>query len=59
MKTHNYQKGCQGEDLAIQFLIEANYEILQRNYKRPSGEIDIISKKEETIVLLKLSIEKI
>lgn len=58
MKTHNYKKGCQGEELAIQFLIENNYEILQRNYKRPSGEIDIISNINDTIVFIEVKFRK-
>lgn len=58
MKTHNYQKGHQGEDLAISFLIDANYEILDRNYKRSTGEIDIVTKKEDTIVFVEVKYRK-
>lgn len=58
MKTHNYTKGHQGEDLGVIFLTNANYVILDRNYKRPSGEIDIIGKKEDTIVFVEVKYRK-
>lgn len=42
----NYKSmiGKQGEDIACSFLIEKNYKIVWRNFRRPWGEIDIIAK---------------
>ncbi len=41
--SSNKDAGKQGEDIAEEILIEAGYEILERNYQYGKGEIDIIS----------------
>jgi putative endonuclease len=41
METKDF--GKQGEDKATDFLKGLGYEILQRNYRKRSGEIDIIA----------------
>jgi putative endonuclease len=41
METKDF--GKQGEDKAAEFLRGLGYEILQRNYRKRSGEIDIIA----------------
>jgi len=41
METKDF--GKQGEDKAVDFLKGLGYEILQRNYQKRSGEIDIIA----------------
>ncbi|TCW61146.1 YraN family protein [Treponema sp. J25] len=46
----NKQKGKQGEDLAARFLEKRGYQILERNFRSISGEIDIIALQEDTIV---------
>ncbi|MBU4360921.1 YraN family protein [Candidatus Parcubacteria bacterium] len=43
----NKQLGAQGEDLAVMFLLQKNYLILERNYYIQSGEIDIIAQDKE------------
>jgi len=58
MKTQNYQKGQQGEELAVAFLTNANYRVLDRNYKRSTGEIDIVIQKEATIVFVEVKYRK-
>ena len=50
----NKETGQNGEEKAAQYLIEKGYEIIERNYKTKSGEIDIIAKKAETIVFLEV-----
>lgn len=35
--------GTQGEDKAVDFLLNKGFEILERNYRKRSGEIDIIA----------------
>lgn len=46
--------GRYGEDAAIKFLRKNKYKILERNYKTPLGEIDIIAKKENTTVFVEV-----
>ena len=50
----NKETGQNGEEKAAQYLIEKGYEIIERNYKTKSGEIDIIAKKAETIVFFEV-----
>lgn len=46
--------GNLGEEKASGYLIENEYEILQRNYREKSGEIDIIAYKGETVVFVEV-----
>ncbi len=41
METKDF--GKQGEDGAVEFLEKLGYEILQRNYRKKEGEIDIVA----------------
>ena len=45
MAEHN-ELGKKGEELAVQFLRENGYEILDRNWTFQKAEIDIIAKKK-------------
>lgn len=42
------QFGDEGEEIAVEHLIEKGYEIIERNYRYGKGEIDIIAKDPET-----------
>jgi len=48
------QIGSRGEDLASEFLKDAGYRIIARNYKTPIGELDIIAKDGETLVFVEV-----
>lgn len=52
MKPEPTQKqvvGGLGEDIASKFLVNKGFEIVERNYRKKFGEIDIVSRKEEII----------
>jgi putative endonuclease len=42
--------GRRGEDLAAQRLIEDGFILLERNYRRAGGEIDLIARKDGLLV---------
>lgn len=49
MASHN-ELGKQGEDAAVEFLLNNGHEILVRNYRFKKAEVDIISKHGKHIV---------
>jgi putative endonuclease len=53
MADHN-ELGKKGEQLAIHFLLKNGYEILEKNYRYLKAEIDIIAKKQETIIAIEV-----
>ncbi len=50
----NLETGINGENKATQYLLEKGYEIIERNYRTKTGEIDIIAKKAETLVFVEV-----
>ena len=48
------QTGAAGEERASKYLIEKGYEILERNYRTKTGEIDIIAEKADTLVFVEV-----
>lgn len=55
---NNKQIGDYGEDLAERFLTEKGYLILDRNYRKKTGEIDIVSKLEDTLIFVEVKTRK-
>lgn len=49
MQTNKQKVGGLGEDMACEFLMKHGYKILDRNYRKKWGEIDIIAKKDDII----------
>jgi putative endonuclease len=41
--------GRGGEEIACRFLVKKGYRVLERNYRKKWGEIDIIAEKEGTV----------
>lgn len=41
--------GSLGEELVVKFLMKRGYTILDRNYRRPWGELDIVAKEKNKI----------
>lgn len=50
--------GLWGEDKAVEFLKAKNYTILTRNYHSRFGEIDIIARKQNTIIFVEVKTRK-
>lgn len=53
MAKHN-ELGKQGEDIAVQYLTDKGYEILERNWRNIHKEIDIIAKKGKELVIVEV-----
>ena len=53
MAKHN-ELGKRGEELAVQYLTEKGYEILECNWRNVHKEIDIIGKKDNVLVVVEV-----
>jgi putative endonuclease len=53
MATHN-ELGKLGEDLALDFLLKKNFQLLERNYRFKKWEIDLIMKNKNYIVFIEV-----
>lgn len=47
--SEHIEIGRIGEDIACRFLLENGHKIIERNYRKKFGEIDIVSKKDDII----------
>lgn len=54
MKSQNKVIGNRGERIAHWYLTRCGYHVLECNYRRPCGEIDIIAKKEKFLVFVEV-----
>lgn len=50
--------GQKGESIAVRFLQEKGYHILERNYRNTFGEIDIVANDAGTLVFLEVKTRK-
>ena len=50
--------GKRGEEIAIRHLRQLGYLILERNYRCPLGEIDIVAQDKDTIVFVEVKSRK-
>ncbi|UKM65411.1 YraN family protein [Flavobacteriaceae bacterium GSB9] len=53
MAQHN-QLGKKGEQLAVDFLLKNDYDIIERNYRFDKAEVDIIARKNETLAIIEV-----
>lgn len=53
MAQHN-ELGKKGEELAVQFLIENGYTILERNYRFNKAEVDIIALQNDILAIVEV-----
>ena len=54
MSNYRQKLGKHGEELAEMFLSKKGYEILERNYRKYRGEIDLIVKDQEYLVFVEV-----
>lgn len=53
--TQKSELGNYGENLACEYLIKKGYKILERNYRKPWGELDIIARApDKTLVFVEV-----
>ena len=52
------QTGKRGEDIAVAYLKNRGYRIIERNYKCLFGEIDIVAKDGDTVVFVEVKSRK-
>ncbi len=48
------ETGILGEKLAADFLKKRGYRILETNYRRPEGEIDIVARQKDCLVFVEV-----
>ncbi len=53
MAAHN-ETGKWGEEKATAFLMEHGYEVLEKNYRYRHMEIDVIAKKNKTLIFIEV-----
>ncbi|WP_026703893.1 YraN family protein [Flavobacterium soli] len=53
MAEHN-ELGKLGEEMAVEFLEKAGYEILETNWVFQKAEVDIIARKDETVAIVEV-----
>ena len=49
MAKNNQEIGRLGEDLAVKYLEQKDFGVIERNYWKKWGEIDIIAKKDDIL----------
>ena len=50
----NKKLGAEGEKKALRYLKDSGYKILERGYKNPFGEVDIIAAKDDTVAFIEV-----
>ena len=53
MARHN-ELGKKGEQLAVDFLLENKYAIIERNYRFEKAEVDIIAQKDNILAIVEV-----
>ena len=54
LQSHRQQLGKKGEDLAVKYLIKHGYRILERNFQKRYGELDIVALRDNTLVFVEV-----
>ena len=54
MAPTSIERGIEGEDIAARALKKSRYKIIERNYRTPVGEIDIIARDRKCLVFVEV-----
>jgi putative endonuclease len=52
--SNRKRRGDKGEDIAVHYLTNGGYQVIDRNYLKREGEIDIIAKKDSIIIFIEV-----
>lgn len=58
MKTEKQLQGYTGEEMAVNFLLQKGYRILERNWRCGHLEVDIIAEKDDYLVIVEVKTRK-
>jgi putative endonuclease len=50
--------GAWGEDLALRYLTRRGYRLVERNYRKRRGEIDLIVRNEDSLVFVEVKLRR-
>jgi putative endonuclease len=50
--------GTWGEDLALRYLTEQGYELVERNYRTRFGELDLVVRHQSTLVFVEVKLRR-
>lgn len=53
-KDHRKELGRMGEEMACAYLVKKGYRLLERNYRMPRGEIDLIMSHESRYIFVEV-----
>lgn len=54
MAPEHIERGIEGEKLAVRALKKNRYKIVERNFRTPAGEIDIVARDGECLVFVEV-----
>jgi putative endonuclease len=54
MPEHYHVVGKSGEEIAIQYLLQQGYQVLERNYRCRFGEIDLVARDGSTLAFIEV-----
>ena len=54
MAPKHIERGIEGEELAVRELKRNKYKIIERNFRTPAGEIDIVAKDGKCLVFVEV-----
>jgi len=58
MTNRAMRLGQSGERLAVDYLKKEGYELVERNVRRPEGEIDIVALDSDTLVFVEVKLRR-